>query len=228
MTSISDAQFDAIVEELAYRYATYFTRDVVASEVATVRAGLEQTARKPDFLGMLITKQARDRLAARAAAEGKDLRPVPTILYVCVHNTGRSQFAAAITDRLAGGRVHVRAAGMRHVDGVNPAVAEVLAERGIVLDREFPTGIPYNVEDAADIVVDMGCDLPQYPARRVLRWDIDDPAGREVESVRRICDAIEARVRDLLAELEIPLVESSASPRAVSSTAGERSTHQPA
>lgn len=207
MTTISDAEYDAIVEDLAYRYATQFTRDIVAVEVAKVRDGLAQTARKPDFLGMLIAKQARDRLAERAAAQGITLRPVPTILFVCVHNTGRSQFAAVMAERLSAGRVHVRAAGMRPGQGVNPAVEQVLAERGIKWEGEFPTGIPYNVEDAADVVVDMGCDLPQYPARRDVKWDIRDPAGRTVEEVRRICDDIERRVRDLLVELDIAIVE---------------------
>lgn len=205
MQGISDAEYAAIVEELAYRYSALFARDVVASEVATVRASLEQGARKPDFLGMLIAKQSRDRLAARAAASGHDLKPVPTILFVCVHNSGRSQFAAAITSQLAGERVHVRAAGMRPAGGVNLVVAQVLAERGILLDEEFPTGTPYNVEDAADIVVDMGCDLPQYPARRVIQWDIDDPAGRDHAEVRHICAKIEDRVRALLVDLEIPM-----------------------
>ncbi|MDO5499798.1 MAG: arsenate reductase ArsC [Propionibacteriaceae bacterium] len=208
MTGISDAEYEAIVEDLAYRYAGTFTRDVVAKEVATVRLALEQTARKPDFLGMLIAKQSRDRLAARAAAAGQELKPVPVILFVCVHNTGRSQFAAALTEKLAGRPVHVRAAGMRPALGVNPAVAEVLAERGIEIDGEFPTGIPFNVEDAADIVIDMGCDLPHYPARRVIKWDVDDPEGRDVTEVRRICDKIEIRVRALLDDLEIPIEES--------------------
>ncbi|WP_432559997.1 low molecular weight phosphatase family protein [Granulicoccus sp. GXG6511] len=207
MTGISDSEYDAIVEDLAYRYSDTFARDVVASEVATVRTALEQTARKPDFLATLIAKQSRDRLAARAAAAGREFKPVPTILFVCVHNTGRSQFAAALTKQLAGDAVHVRAAGMRPAAGVNPAVAEVLAERGIVIDGEFPTGTPYDVEDAADIVVDMGCDLPQYPARRVVRWDVDDPEGRDAAAVRRICDKIDQRVRRLLVDLEIPIIE---------------------
>lgn len=207
MTGISDAAYGAIVEELAYRYSDVFSRQIVADEVAAARAALERRARKVDFLAMLITKQARDRLAARAAAAGQEFRPVPTILFVCVHNSGRSQFAAAVTEQLAQGRVHVRAAGMRPAAGVNPLVAQVLAERGLVIEEEFPTGIPYNVEDAADVVVGMGCDLPQYPARRVLHWGITDPAGRGIEEVRAICDRIEAGVRGLLADLEIPVAE---------------------
>ncbi|MDO5681501.1 MAG: low molecular weight phosphatase family protein [Propionibacteriaceae bacterium] len=203
---ISDVEYDAIVEDLAYRYSDTFSRDVVAKEVAAVRAALAQSARKQDFLGMLIVKQSRDRLAARAAEAGVELKPVPTILFVCVHNTGRSQFAAALTKQLAGPAVHVRAAGMRPAEGVNPFVAEVLAERGIVIDEEFPTGTPYDVEDAADIVVDMGCDLPKYPARRVIQWEIADPEGRSAESVRYICDQIERHVRTLLVDLEIPIV----------------------
>lgn len=205
MTGITDAEFEAIVDDLAYRYSDLFDRHVVASEVAAARAALEKDARRSDFLATLIAKKTRDRLANRAAAQGRGLKPVPTILYVCVHNNGRSQFAAALTRQLAGQHVHVRAAGMRPRGGVNPAVVQVPAERGIVIDEEFPTGIPYNVEDAADVVVDMGCDLPQYPARWTVRWDIDDPAGQDVETVRRICQKIEDNVRTLLDDLGIPV-----------------------
>ena len=207
MKEISDTEFEAIVDDLVYRYSGVLSRDEVTGDVTQVRAALEKDARKADFLGMLIAKQARDRLAARAAAAGRELKPVPTITFVCVHNSGRSQFAAAVTQRLARDRVHVRAAGMRPAEGVNPVVAEVLAERGIVIEEEFPTGTPYDVEDAADVVVAMGCDLPQYPARRVIKWDIADPAGRELRDVREICDRIEEGVRGLLADLEIPIVK---------------------
>lgn len=205
--NMSEAEFQAVVDDLAYRYSDTFSRDVIVREVSAVRTQLAQSARKPQFLGMLVAKQARDRLAALAQAEGKEFRPVPVILYACVHNAGRSQFAAFVTKRLAGDRVHVRAAGMHPSGDVNPVVAEVLAERGISINRDFPTGTPYDIEDAADIVVDMGADLPKFPARRVVTWNIDDPAGRRIEAVRRICDDIEQRVRDLLTELDIPFDE---------------------
>lgn len=210
--NMSEADFQAVVDDLAYRYSDSFERDVVVREVTAVRAQLEQSARKPQFLGMLVAKKARDRLAMLAEAEGKEFRPVPVILYACVHNAGRSQFAAFVTKRLAGNRVHVRAAGMHPTGEVNPAVAEVLAERGIEINRDFPTGTPYDIEDAADVIVDMGADLPKFPARRVVVWDIEDPAGRRVEAVRRICDDIERRVRELLDELEIPIEDKPVQP----------------
>ncbi|WP_425307814.1 arsenate reductase ArsC [Ammonicoccus fulvus] len=212
----SEVDFQAVVDDLAYRYSDSFSREVIVREVTAVRTQLEQSARKRQFLGMLVAKKARDRLAALAEAEGREFRPVPVILYACVHNAGRSQFAAFVTKRLAGDRVHVRAAGMHPTGDVNPAVAEVLAERGIEINRDFPTGTPYDIEDAADIVVDMGADLPKFPARRVIAWDIEDPAGRRVEAVRRICDDIERRVRELLEELEIPIDDSQAEPVATS------------
>lgn len=213
----SEADFQAVVDDLAYRYSDSFSREVIVREVTAVRTQLEQSARKRQFLGMLVAKKARDRLAALAEAEGREFRPVPVILYACVHNAGRSQFAAFVTKRLAGDRVHVRAAGMHPTGDVNPAVAEVLAERGIEINRDFPTGTPYDIEDAADIVVDMGADLPRFPARRIIVWDIEDPAGRRVEAVRRICDDIERRVRELLEELEIPIDDNQAEPVATTS-----------
>jgi arsenate reductase len=207
MREILEVDYDGIVDELAYRYSDSFSRDEIQAEVASVRADLEPKARHREFLTMLVTKQVRDRLAAKARERGTQFHVVRTILYVCVHNAARSQFAAALTEQLAGEHVHVRAAGLYPSDGVNPLVNQVLQERGITLKGAFPTGEPWNVIDAADVVVQMGAELPQFAARWVVNWNIEDPAARDLETVRRICDEIETRVRQLLTDMEIPLTD---------------------
>ncbi|MGI8810843.1 MAG: arsenate reductase ArsC [Acidimicrobiales bacterium] len=128
---------------------------------------------------------------------------VPEVLFVCVHNAGRSQMAAGLLDHYAQGRVHVRSAGSAPVDEINPAVVTVMAEIGIDLTREFPKPLTDEVARTADVIVTMGCGdaCPLYPATRYLDWQLEDPAGQGVEDVRTIRDDIDGRVRALLAEL---------------------------
>ncbi len=128
---------------------------------------------------------------------------VPEILFVCVHNAGRSQMAAALLDHHAQGRVHVRSAGSTPADEINPAVREVMAEIGLDLSKEFPKPLTDDVVRAADVVISMGCGdaCPVYPGKRYLDWELTDPAGKAAEDIRPIRDAIDARVRALLAEL---------------------------
>jgi protein-tyrosine-phosphatase len=128
---------------------------------------------------------------------------VPEVLFVCVHNAGRSQMAAALLDHHARGHVHVRSAGSDPADQINPAVAAAMAEWGIDLSKEFPKPITDQAVKAADVVITMGCGdaCPVFPGKRYLDWQLEDPAGKGVESVRPIRDDIEARVRTLLAEL---------------------------
>jgi len=130
---------------------------------------------------------------------------VPEVLFVCVHNAGRSQMAAALLTHHAGDRVVVRSAGTAPADRVNPAVVEVMAELGI--DLHAAGARPKRLEDAAvkasDVVITMGCgdECPFYPGTRYLDWQLDDPAGQGVDAVRPIRDEIDRRVRDLLADL---------------------------
>jgi len=127
----------------------------------------------------------------------------PEVLFVCVHNAGRSQMAAALLDHHANGRVVVRSAGSDPADRLNPAVVAAMAEVGIDLSREFPKPLTDQAVRAADAVITMGCGdaCPIYPGKRYEDWRLDDPAGRPVEQVRAIRDQIDARVRQLLAEL---------------------------
>lgn len=127
----------------------------------------------------------------------------PEVLFVCVHNAGRSQMAAALLDHHARGRVRVRSAGSAPADRVNPAVVEVMREIGLDLSKEFPKPLSDDAVRAADVVITMGCGdaCPFYPGKRYLDWELPDPAGRDVDGVRPIRDEIDARVRALLAEL---------------------------
>ncbi len=127
----------------------------------------------------------------------------PEVLFVCVHNAGRSQMAAALLDHYAGGRVVVRSAGSAPADTVNPAVVAVMAELGLDLSKEFPKPLITAAVQASDVVITMGCGdaCPFLPGQRYLDWDLEDPAGQDTATVRRIRDEIDARVRRLLAEL---------------------------
>ena len=128
---------------------------------------------------------------------------VPEVLFVCVQNAGRSQMAAALMDLYAKGRVHVRSAGSEPADRINPAVAEAMAELGADLSKEFPKPINDEFVRAADAVITMGCGdaCPIYPGKRYEDWELEDPAGKDLETVRRIRDEISERVRTLLAEI---------------------------
>jgi protein-tyrosine-phosphatase len=133
---------------------------------------------------------------------------MPDVLFVCVHNAGRSQMAAGLTHALSGGRVRVRSAGSDPAERINPAAVEAMAEMGIDLSREFPKPLTDEVVEAADVVITMGCGdaCPIYPGKRYLDWQVDDPAGQPIEVVRRIRDDIRARVEGLLRELDVPAV----------------------
>ena len=127
----------------------------------------------------------------------------PEVLFVCVHNAGRSQMAAALLDHHAQGRVRVRSAGSTPADEINPAVIEVMTEVGIDLSKEFPKPLTDEAVREADVVITMGCGdaCAIYPGKRYLDWDLPDPAGKPVDEVRPIRDEIDRRVRGLLDEL---------------------------
>jgi arsenate reductase len=128
---------------------------------------------------------------------------IPEVLFVCVHNAGRSQMAAGLLDRHAEGRVRVRSAGSTPAEEVNPAVVEAMREIGIDLSRELPKPLTDDFVRAADVVITMGCGdaCPFYPGKRYEDWELTDPAGRSLAEVRKIRDLIDDRVRQLLAEL---------------------------
>jgi arsenate reductase len=138
-----------------------------------------------------------------SSTRGAIIDDVPEVLFVCVHNAGRSQMAAALLDHHAKGRIQVRSAGSAPSDRINPAVVAAMDELGIDLSSEHPKPLTDEFVKAADVVITMGCGdaCPIYPGKRYEDWDLDDPAGQPVAVVRRIRDDIDLRVQQLLAEL---------------------------
>ncbi|MGH2704428.1 MAG: arsenate reductase ArsC [Actinomycetota bacterium] len=129
---------------------------------------------------------------------------LPEVLFVCVHNAGRSQMAAALLDDLARGKVRVRSAGSTPAEVINPLVVQALAELGLDVTREFPKPLTDEAVRAADVVVSMGCGdaCPVYPGTRYLDWQLEDPAGMaSIEEVRRLRDQIRRKVEALLDQL---------------------------
>ncbi|MEV6872077.1 arsenate reductase ArsC [Amycolatopsis sp. NPDC051128] len=127
----------------------------------------------------------------------------PEVLFVCVHNAGRSQLAAALLQHYALGRIAVRSAGSEPAGKVNPAAAQALAEWGLDITAEVPSKLSAEDVEASDVVITMGCGdtCPVFPGKRYLDWPLEDPAGQGVDAVRPIRDEIDRRVRGLVAEL---------------------------
>ncbi|MEU9363304.1 arsenate reductase ArsC [Streptomyces avermitilis] len=132
-----------------------------------------------------------------------DIAAAPSVLFVCVHNAGRSQMAAAFLTHLAGDRVEVRSAGSAPADTVNPAVVAAMAEAGIDISTEVPKVLTVEAVQASDVVITMGCGdaCPVFPGKRYLDWRLPDPAGQGVDAARPIRDEIEKRVRGLIEEI---------------------------
>src|SRR6266550_1544693 len=132
--------------------------------------------------------------------KGGSLNEVPEVLFVCVHNAGRSQMAAGLVQMRAERRVHVRSAGSTPADEINPAVLQAMAEVGVDLSKEFPKPLTDEAVRAADAVITMGCGdaCPIYPGKRYEDWELEDPEGKDLGTVRRIRDEIDRLVRQLL------------------------------
>lgn len=194
-------------DELVERFSDGFTAAEVSAVVDRGRAQLEASGKHATFIPALLDHLVRDELLAQARAEGRTLSPLPKVLFVCERGEGRSQVAAALTEHLSGGRVLARSAGIRPTGRLNPHAPTVLAERGVELRNPLPGEVQEDVLDAADVLVLIGvgdCDLVGF---RTVRWDVDDPYAQDLETARRIADELEAGVRALLDELEVPVVE---------------------
>ncbi len=128
---------------------------------------------------------------------------IPEVLFVCVHNAGRSQMAAALLDHYAAGRVQVRSAGSTPSGEINPGVIAVMDEVGIDLSNEFPKPLSTEAVEAADVVVTMGCGdaCPIFPGKRYIDWELPDPSGMPIEDIRPIRDRLDELVRELLGSL---------------------------
>jgi arsenate reductase len=155
------------------------------------------------YVPVLAHRFARERLKALGQSEGVIAKEQPEVLFVCVHNAGRSQMAAGLVKLRSQGRVHVRSAGSAPGEQINPAVVEAMEELGVDMGEEFPKPLTDEVVRAADVVITMGCGdaCPIYPGKRYEDWELADPAGQDLETVRRIRDEIDARVQQLIGEL---------------------------
>jgi ArsR family transcriptional regulator len=187
------------------RFAGTFSAQTVDRYVRESYQLLADRAGITRYLPSLTARFAASRLEALAGVD--ETGAIPTVLFVCVQNAGRSQIASAILRSLAGERVRVLTAGSEPSASVNPLVVAALDEIGVSLAGEFPKPLTDEVVRAADVVVTMGCGdaCPVYPGRRYLDWELADPAGLSMAGVRRVRDEIEVRVRNLLTELALPV-----------------------
>ena len=164
---------------------------------------LTDRAKSTMWIPLLAERFAKDRLRAlvRLDSDVTDLNP--SVLFLCVHNAGRSQMAAGWMRHLAGDRVEVFSGGSEPAEEVNKVAVEAMAEKGIDISAEIPQPWADEIVRAADLVVTMGCGdaCPVFPGKRYVDWELDDPSGQPIEAVRRIRDDLEARVQGLLAEL---------------------------
>lgn len=196
----------AITDRLAERFAGVFGPETVERYVFESHATLARTAKITSHLPVLTEHFALDRLTALAQSKGRAPHHVPEVLLVCVQNAGRSQFAAALLDHHAKGRVHVRSAGSLPASAIHEQVVESLAEIGLDLDGAFPKPLTDDVVRAADVVITMGCGdaCPIYPGKRYEDWALADPADGDLDDARRLREELDARVRRLLEELLAP------------------------
>ena len=190
------------LEKLTDEFAGTFSRETIERYVWESLDAL-RGAKFQDFIPLFVHRFAHERLRALARVEGKLTTDTPEVLFVCVHNAGRSQMAAALLDHFADGRVYVRSAGSAPADEVNPDVITAMDEIGIDVSKEFPKPMTDEIVRSSDVVITMGCGdaCPIYPGKRYEDWELDDPAEADLDGVRRIRDELDARVRALLGEV---------------------------
>ena len=188
---------------LAREFEGTFGLETIERFLHSSHEKLAATATVPNFLPVLAEKFARQRLRALARADGFEVDGAPTVLFLCVHNAGRSQMALGFFEHYAGAAAVGWSGGSEPGDSVNPVAIEVMAEKGIDIAGEYPKPWTDEVVRAADVVITMGCGdaCPIFPGKRYENWELPDPAGQDVDAVRPIRDDIEERVRRLLAEL---------------------------
>ncbi|RNE49656.1 arsenate reductase ArsC [Corynebacterium alimapuense] len=191
------------VEDLSEKYRGMFSTETIERYIYESYTSLARTAKVKTYLPILAERFAKDRLRALALAQGKIDSDVPQVLFVCVHNSGRSQIASALLTHYAGKAVEVRSAGSMPGLEVNPVVVEAIEERGIDISGAYPKPLTDDVVRAADYVITMGCGdvCPIYPGKNYLDWDLADPADESLEQVRPIVDDIDDRIQALWAEI---------------------------
>jgi arsenate reductase (thioredoxin) len=206
MTEMLDPITRAHVEKAAAalqdEFAGTFPRETIARYIAE-SVDLLGDSRINVFVPVLAHRFARERLRALGQAEGLITKEQPEVLFVCVHNAGRSQMAAGLVKLRSQGRIHVRSAGSDPGEAINPAVVEAMNELGVDMGEAFPKPLTDEVVRAADVVITMGCGdaCPIYPGKKYEDWVLDDPEGQSLEVVRRIRDELDTKVHTLVGEL---------------------------
>jgi len=195
---------DVTIAELAVEFRGVFSRETVARcvEESFAQTGDRPTV-GPNFLPVIIERFARERLWAVAQSQGRVQKVLPEVLFVCEHNAGRSQIAAALAAHLSGGWVAVRSAGSHPDEQIDPVVVEAMSELDVDVTQAFPKPLTDEVVRAADVVVTLGCGdaCAVYPGKRYEDWPVDDPAGQPIEVVRRIRYELYHRVWELIETL---------------------------
>ncbi|HEX6194536.1 MAG TPA: arsenate reductase ArsC [Jiangellaceae bacterium] len=203
LTLEQNMALESAANRLAGEFRDTFGKETIEQFLRTSFDQFARNAKLPNYVPLLAERFARQRLKALAKVEGEARDGVPIALFLCVHNSGRSQMAMGWFQHLAGGRALAWSGGSEPGSELNPVVVESMHERGIDISDEFPKPWTDEVVRAADVVVTMGCGdaCPIFPGKRYEDWDLEDPSGRTLEEVRMIRGEIERRVRRLLDEL---------------------------
>jgi protein-tyrosine-phosphatase len=195
----------AAAARLAEQFDGVFGPETIERFLTTSYDQFAGRATAVNFLPVMAERFARQRLKALARVEGKADDGLPTVLFLCVHNAGRSQMALGWFNHLAGDRAVAWSGGSEPGDEVNPAAIAAMREVGIDIGTEYPKPWTDEIVQAADVVVTMGCGdaCPLFPGKHYEDWELEDPAGQDLDAVRPIRDEIGARVRVLLDELGV-------------------------
>lgn len=199
---VTQHHLDRTADRLAEEFAGIFSRETIARYMVESMELLGDV-RITAYVPVLADRFTRERLRALAQLEGILTKEQPEVLFVCVHNAGRSQMAAGLVKLRSEGRIQVRSAGSAPAGEINPAAIEAMAELGVDLSEAFPKRLTDEVVRAADVVITMGCGdaCPIYPGKRYEDWELEDPAGKDVATARRVRDEIDQRVQQLVSEL---------------------------
>jgi arsenate reductase len=200
-----DPQLTRALDNLTREFAGVYSRETITGCLHDSLRQLSEAATVLTYLPLLAHRFTHKRLSDARATGGMSHKRHPEVLFVCEHNAGRSQMAAALLDHHGAGRVGARSAGSQPADGLHPQVVSVMAEVGVDLAGAAVNALTTQAVQASDVVVTLGCGdaVPILPGKHYLDWQLEDPADKDIGTVRRIRDDIDARARALLAELGV-------------------------
>jgi arsenate reductase len=206
LTTAERLQIREAAERLKRRFEGRLNTETIERFISESVDTLVKRASTSTWIPLLAERFARDRLRAVVRLESDSATLNPSVLFLCVHNAGRSQMAAGWMRHLAGDHVDVFSGGSEPAERVNQSAVAAMAEAGVDISAEIPQPWADEIIKAADVVVTMGCGdaCPVFPGKRYLDWEVEDPSGKTVEDVRPIRDDLEQRVRRLMSELEVP------------------------